>query len=234
MPADRVMPTEESADLIRLTRELAAKELAPRVAEAEEEMLTAQPQTGRSAATLAKAAQRDTRMLERGTKMRTLYQHSARRSSITHKYVAAVSARGAEVRTLDEFFGRQTSRMIVRQPLETVQMSDRFDVVVNVDGGGMTGQAGAIRHGITRALMEYDESFRKPLRVAGCGAGGDGGEPAIVDGERHVAREPAGQQRVRRPEPHGAGSGPARSAATSASAATPARQSARSACSPGA
>ena len=70
-------------------------------------------------------------------------------------------------RTLDEFFGRQTSRMIVRQPLETVQMSDRFDVVVNVDGGGMTGQAGAIRHGITRALMAYDESLRKTLRAAG-------------------------------------------------------------------
>ncbi|MDQ3484653.1 MAG: LuxR family transcriptional regulator [Actinomycetota bacterium] len=76
------------------------------VAEAEEEMLTAQPQTGRDAQTLADAALRDTQMLERGTKMRTLYQHSARRSSITHKYVAAVTARGAEVRTLDEFFNR--------------------------------------------------------------------------------------------------------------------------------
>jgi small subunit ribosomal protein S9 len=70
-------------------------------------------------------------------------------------------------RSLDEFFGRQTSRMIVRQPLETVQMSDRFDVDANVDGGGITGQAGAIRHGITRALIEYDETYRKPLRLAG-------------------------------------------------------------------
>jgi small subunit ribosomal protein S9 len=70
-------------------------------------------------------------------------------------------------RPLDEFFGRQTSRMIVRQPLETVQMADRFDVVANVAGGGMTGQAGAIRHGLTRALMDYDESLRKALRVAG-------------------------------------------------------------------
>ena len=69
-------------------------------------MLSAQPQTGRNAQTLAVAALRDTAALERGIKMRTLYQHSARRSSITHKYVAAVTARGAEVRTLDEFFNR--------------------------------------------------------------------------------------------------------------------------------
>ena len=75
---------------------------------------------------------------------------------------------------------------------------------------------------------------RQPLRVAGGGAGVDAGEPAAVDGERHVAREAAGQQRVRRPEPHGRDPAPARSAATSASAATPARQSARSACSAGA
>ncbi|HLB85916.1 MAG TPA: 30S ribosomal protein S9, partial [Steroidobacteraceae bacterium] len=70
-------------------------------------------------------------------------------------------------RSLEEFFGRETARMIVRQPLEAVQMVDRFDVDVNVDGGGITGQAGAIRHGLTRALIEYDEAFRKPLRTAG-------------------------------------------------------------------
>jgi hypothetical protein len=80
--------------------------IAGLVAECEEEMLTAQPQTGRDPETLAAAAVRDTAMLERGTRMRTLYQHSARRSSITHQYVAAVTARGAEVRTLDEFFNR--------------------------------------------------------------------------------------------------------------------------------
>ncbi len=80
--------------------------IAGLVAECEEEMLTAQPQTGRDPATLAAAAERDTAMLERGTRMRTLYQHSARRSTITHKYVAAVTDRGAEVRTLDEFFNR--------------------------------------------------------------------------------------------------------------------------------
>ena len=57
-------------------------------------------------------------------------------------------------RPLDEFFGRETGRMIVRQPLEVVQLTDKFDIAVQVDGGGITGQAGAIRHGITRALIE--------------------------------------------------------------------------------
>ncbi|GAB3774588.1 hypothetical protein GCM10027600_37430 [Nocardioides ginsengisegetis] len=80
--------------------------IAGLVAECEEEILTAQPQTGRDPQTLARAALRDTTALERGVKMRTLYQHSARRSAVTHKYVAAVTERGAEVRTLDEFFNR--------------------------------------------------------------------------------------------------------------------------------
>lgn len=80
--------------------------IASVVADAEFELLTAQPQTGRNAPTLAAATQRDLAALDRGVKMRTLYQHSARRSAITHRYVAAVAARGAEVRTLDEFFNR--------------------------------------------------------------------------------------------------------------------------------
>jgi len=70
-------------------------------------------------------------------------------------------------RTLDEFFGRETTRMIVRQPLVVVDMEKKFDVIVNVDGGGPSGQAGAIRHGITRALMRYDEALRSALRKAG-------------------------------------------------------------------
>ncbi len=70
-------------------------------------------------------------------------------------------------RTLDEFFGRETTRMIVRQPLVVVDMEKKFDVMVNVDGGGPSGQAGAIRHGITRALMHYDEALRSVLRKAG-------------------------------------------------------------------
>ncbi|MBZ2189642.1 MAG: 30S ribosomal protein S9 [Alcanivorax sp.] len=70
-------------------------------------------------------------------------------------------------RPLDEYFGRETARMVVRQPLELAEMTDRFDVLVTVSGGGTTGQAGAIRHGITRALMDYDEALRPPLRRAG-------------------------------------------------------------------
>ncbi len=70
-------------------------------------------------------------------------------------------------RTLEQYFGRETGRMIVRQPLETVEMTDQFDFNITVTGGGISGQAGAIRHGITRALMEYDETLRKPLRQAG-------------------------------------------------------------------
>ena len=70
-------------------------------------------------------------------------------------------------RSLDEFFGRETGRMIVRQPLELTQMVDKFDVTVSVEGGGVTGQAGAIRHGIARALVEFDEGLRSPLRRAG-------------------------------------------------------------------
>jgi small subunit ribosomal protein S9 len=70
-------------------------------------------------------------------------------------------------RTLDEYFGRETSRMIVRQPFAAIGMEDKFDARVNVAGGGPSGQAGAIRHGITRALMKYDEALRKTLRKAG-------------------------------------------------------------------
>ncbi len=70
-------------------------------------------------------------------------------------------------RPLDEFFGRETARMIVRQPLEKIEMADQFDINATVVGGGISGQAGAIRLGLTRALMEYDEELRKPLRRAG-------------------------------------------------------------------
>lgn len=68
---------------------------------------------------------------------------------------------------LDEYFGRETARMIVRQPFAIIDMENKFDVTVNVDGGGLSGQAGAIRHGITRALMNYDEALRPALRKAG-------------------------------------------------------------------
>lgn len=70
-------------------------------------------------------------------------------------------------RSLEEYFGRETSRMVVRQPLEITETTEQFDVIVNVNGGGNTGQAGAIRHGISRALVSYDENLRSELRKAG-------------------------------------------------------------------
>ena len=70
-------------------------------------------------------------------------------------------------RPLDEYFGRETDRMVVRQPFEAIEMAGQFDVRATVKGGGGTGQAGAIRHGIARALIEYDETLRRPLRQAG-------------------------------------------------------------------
>ena len=91
-------------------------------------------------------------------------------------------------RSLDEFFGRETGRMIVRQPLEAVKLISRFDIAVTVDGGGITGQAGAIRHGITRALIEYDESLRKPLRAAGF----------VTRDAREVERKKVGRRKARR------------------------------------
>jgi len=70
-------------------------------------------------------------------------------------------------RSIDQFFGRETARMVVRQPLETAKLADKLDIRVTVAGGGTTGQAGAIRHGIARALVKYDEELRSPMRRAG-------------------------------------------------------------------
>jgi len=70
-------------------------------------------------------------------------------------------------RPIDEFFGRETAVMIVRQPLEKLEMTDKFDINCTVEGGGISGQAGAIRLGLSRALIEYDGELRSPLRKAG-------------------------------------------------------------------
>ncbi len=91
-------------------------------------------------------------------------------------------------RALDVFFGRKTAQMIVRQPLELTQHSETFDVRVTVKGGGTTGQAGAIRHGLTRALMEYDESLRGSLRKAGF----------VTRDSREVERKKVGLRKARR------------------------------------
>jgi len=98
----------------------------------------------------------------------TYYSTGRRKSSTARVYLSA--GKGDIVvnnRPLDTYFGRETARMVVRQPLQVADMSDKFDIKVFVKGGGNTGQAGAIRHGITRALMKYDEALRSPLRRAG-------------------------------------------------------------------
>ena len=91
-------------------------------------------------------------------------------------------------RTIDEYFGREVARMIVRQPLELTQLNDRFDAYVTVSGGGSFGQAGAIRHGLTRALMDYDESLRGALRAEGF----------VTRDAREVERKKVGLRKARR------------------------------------
>lgn len=91
-------------------------------------------------------------------------------------------------RPLDQYFGREVARMIVRQPLELVDLNGKFDVNVTVAGGGSFGQAGAIRHGITRALMEYDESLRATLRSAGY----------VTRDAREVERKKVGLRKARK------------------------------------
>ena len=91
-------------------------------------------------------------------------------------------------RTIENFFGRETARMIVRQPLELTQTTEKFDVKVTVEGGGITGQAGAIRLGIARALVEYDENLTVALRKAGF----------MTRDAREVERKKVGLHKARR------------------------------------
>jgi small subunit ribosomal protein S9 len=91
-------------------------------------------------------------------------------------------------RTLEQYFGRETARMVVRQPLELLDVTEKYDLYITVAGGGIGGQAGAIRHGITRALMEYDETLRSELRKAGF----------VTRDARQVERKKVGLRKARR------------------------------------
>ncbi len=99
----------------------------------------------------------------------TQYYGTGRRKSSTARVFLRPGTGNIVInkRSIEEFFGRETARMVVRQPLELVELLEKFDLYITVSGGGTTGQAGAIRHGITRALMQYDESLRPALRSAG-------------------------------------------------------------------
>ena len=119
----------------------------------------------------------------------TQYGTGRRKTASARVYIKPGSGKiTVNDRPLDEFFGRETGRMIVRQPLEAVQLDSRFDITVSVAGGGITGQAGAIRHGITRALIEYDETLRRPLRAAGF----------VTRDAREVERKKVGRRKARR------------------------------------
>lgn len=117
------------------------------------------------------------------------YGTGRRKSSTARVYLRPGTGRiTVNKRSLDDFFGRETARMVVMQPLELTEFTEKFDVTVTVRGGGNTGQAGAIRHGITRALMDYDEGLRAPLRKAGY----------VTRDSREVERKKVGLHKARR------------------------------------
>ena len=122
--------------------------------------------------------------------MPTTYYGTGRRKTSTARVYLTAGTGNIVIneRTLEQFFGRETGHLIVRQPLELVQMRDKFDITVSVEGGGITGQAGAIRHGITRALMCNDETLRKSLRIAGF----------VTRDAREVERKKVGRRKARR------------------------------------
>lgn len=101
--------------------------------------------------------------------MSETYYGTGRRKTSTARVFMTSGKGQIEIngRTLEDYFGREVARMIVRQPLEVAEAVDKFDLKITVKGGGSFGQAGAIRHGITRALMEYNEELRPSLRAAG-------------------------------------------------------------------
>ena len=117
------------------------------------------------------------------------YGTGRRKSSVARVYLTRGSGTiTVNRRTLDEYFGRETARMVVRQPLDTADLNDKLDITVRVTGGGGTGQAGAIRHGITRALLSYDETLREPLRKAGF----------VTHDSRKVERKKVGLHKARK------------------------------------
>ncbi len=117
------------------------------------------------------------------------YGTGRRKTSTARVYMqAGTGVINVNKRPLDQFFGRKTAQMIVRQPLELLDLTGKFDITVTVSGGGTTGQAGAIRHGLTRALMKYDESMRPALRKAGF----------VTRDSREVERKKVGLRKARK------------------------------------
>lgn len=118
-----------------------------------------------------------------------LYSTGRRKSSSARVFLRPGSGTiTINKRSLEEYFGRETGRMLVRQPLETVDLNDKFDIDITVSGGGISGQAGAIRHGISRALLLYDETLRPSLRAAGY----------VTRDDREVERKKIGLHKARK------------------------------------
>jgi len=120
----------------------------------------------------------------------TQYYGTGRRKSSVARVFARPGKGAIKVNnlTLDTYFGRETDRMIVRQPLELAEASEKFDILITVKGGGTSGQAGAIRLGITRALMEFDGELRPTLRKAGF----------VTRDSREVERKKVGRHKARK------------------------------------
>ncbi|MDH5258808.1 MAG: 30S ribosomal protein S9 [Gammaproteobacteria bacterium] len=118
------------------------------------------------------------------------YYGTGRRKSSTARVFIKAGTGEIKInnRSIEEYFGRETARMVVRQPMERVEMTEKFDIYCTVKGGGISGQAGAIRHGITRALMQYDEELRPTLRKAGY----------VTRDSREVERKKIGLHKARR------------------------------------
>jgi small subunit ribosomal protein S9 len=117
------------------------------------------------------------------------YGTGRRKSSAARVYLkSGTGAITVNKKSIEDYFGRETSRMVVRQPLQTVDVVDKFDINVSVSGGGPSGQAGAIRLGITRALLEYDETYREALRKEGF----------VTRDAREVERKKVGLRKARR------------------------------------
>ncbi len=117
------------------------------------------------------------------------YGTGRRKTAVARVFIKAGSGNiVVNGKPVDEFFSRETGRMIVRQPLVLTECETRFDIMVNVIGGGESGQAGAVRHGITRALIEYDEELKPALRKAGF----------VTRDAREVERKKVGFRKARR------------------------------------
>jgi small subunit ribosomal protein S9 len=117
------------------------------------------------------------------------YGTGRRKSAVARVFISSGTGKFiVNDKPVDEFFSRETGRMIVRQPLVLTNHSGTFDILVNVDGGGESGQAGAVRHGITRALIEYDSELKPPLRKAGL----------VTRDAREVERKKVGLHKARR------------------------------------